>query len=61
MQKDDSQQYLTLKEAAAKCNLKYWQLQRAVRSGHIPSYTFNSKRRRVRLSDILAGFKPVGS
>ena len=40
-----TEQLLTLHEASATLGLHYWQLQRAVQRGDIPSYTpFNSRR-----------------
>lgn len=46
--------FLTIKQAAGRLNLPYWKLQRAIKSGEIPSYAPFNKRRLVRLSEIVA-------
>ena len=44
----------TIKEAAKEIGAKEWQLRRAVKAGHIPSYTPYSSRRMVKLSEVIA-------
>ena len=44
----------TLHQAAEILALHYWQLQRAVRRGDIPSYTPFNSRKLVKLSEVLA-------
>jgi hypothetical protein len=44
----------TLHEAAAKLGCRYWQLQRAVKRGDIPSYTPFNSRKLVKLSEVVA-------
>lgn len=46
--------FITLKEAAAKLGLKYVRLQRAARDGLIPTYSFQNRRKLVRLSEVIA-------
>jgi excisionase family DNA binding protein len=50
----------TIRQAAEITGLKYWLLQRAVKSGDVPSYSFGNKRRRVRLADIEAAIALAG-
>ncbi len=45
---------ITFKEAAASLGAKYWQIQRAVKSGRIPSYAPYNSRRLVKLSEVMA-------
>ncbi len=45
---------ITFKEAAASLGAKYWQIQRAVKSGRIPSYAPYNSRRLVKLSEVIA-------
>lgn len=45
---------ITLKEAAEVLGALYWQIQRAVKRGSIPSYTPYNSRRLVKLSEVLA-------
>ena len=45
---------ITFKEAAASLGAKYWQIQRAVKSGRIPSYAPYNSRRLVKLSEVTA-------
>lgn len=45
---------LTIHEAAEAIGAKYWQVQRAVRRGDIPSYTPFTSRPLVKLSEVLA-------
>ncbi|WP_411505330.1 helix-turn-helix transcriptional regulator [Brucella anthropi] len=45
---------ITLKEAAASLGAKYWQIQRAVKSGRIPAYAPYNSRRLVKLSEVMA-------
>lgn len=45
---------LSLKEAADEIGVKYWQLQRAVKRGDIPSYTPFNSRKLVKLSELVA-------
>lgn len=44
----------TIKEAAIEIGAKEWQLRRAVKAGHIPSYTPYNLRRLVKLSEVIA-------
>ena len=50
----DDAKLLTLHEAARAVGAKYWQLQRAVKRGDIPSFRPFNSRKLVRLSDIEA-------
>jgi hypothetical protein len=45
---------LTLNEAAETVGVYYWQLQRAVKRGDVPSYTPFNSRKLVKLSDVVA-------
>lgn len=45
---------ITFKEAAASLGAKYWQIQRAVKSGRIPSYAPYNSRRLVKMSEVIA-------
>ena len=45
---------LTLKEAADTLGTYYWQIQRAVKRGDIPSYTPFNSRKLVKLSEVIA-------
>lgn len=45
---------IPIKEAADKVGAKYWQLQRAVKRGLIPSFAPFNSRKLVRLSDVIA-------
>lgn len=49
-----NEKLLTLGEAADAIGVHYWQLQRAVRSGNVPSYTPFNSRRLVKLSEVVA-------
>ena len=49
-----TEQLLTLHEAAAKLGCRYWQLQRAVKRGDIPSYTPFNSRKLVKPSEVVA-------
>ena len=52
------EKYYTIKEAAFLLNLKYWQLQRAVRAKIVPSYRLGSSRRaRLLLSEVIASIE----
>lgn len=44
----------TIQEAARAVGAKYWQIQRAVKQGRIPSYTPYNSRRLVKLSEVVA-------
>jgi hypothetical protein len=44
----------TLKEAADTLGIYYWQIQRAVKRGDIPSYTPFNSRKLVKLSEVVA-------
>jgi len=46
-------QLLTYKGAAARLNIPYFKIQRAARSGLIPTYSFLNSRKYVKLNDIL--------
>jgi hypothetical protein len=43
---------LTMKEASDLSGIPYWKIQRAVRRGILPSYSFFNDRKLVRVSDI---------
>lgn len=45
---------ITIGEAAIAVNAKYWQVQRAVSRGQIPSYNPFNSRRLVKLSEVIA-------
>ena len=45
---------LTLQEAAIAVGARYWQLQRAVKRGDIPSYSPFNSRKLVKLSEVVA-------
>lgn len=45
---------LTIKAAAEELGIHYWQLQRAVKRGAIPSYAPFNSRRLVKLSEVIA-------
>jgi hypothetical protein len=45
---------ILISEAALAVGAKYWQLQRAVRRGFIPSYSPFNSRRLVKLSEVVA-------
>lgn len=45
---------LTLREAADTLGAYYWQIQRAVKRGDIPSYTPFNSRKLVKLSEVVA-------
>lgn len=47
-----AERLFTLKEAADTIGAKYWQVQRAVRRGDIPSYTPFNSRALVKLSEV---------
>jgi hypothetical protein len=49
-----SQRLLTIHKAAEAIGAKYWQVQRAVRRGDIPSYTPFNSRPLVKLSEVVA-------
>lgn len=49
-----AERLFTLKEAADAIGAKYWQIQRAVRGGGIPSYTPFNSRPLVKLSEVMA-------
>lgn len=44
----------TVKDAAKEIGAKEWQLRRAVKAGHIPSYAPYNSRRLVKLSEVMA-------
>jgi excisionase family DNA binding protein len=48
-----TERLLTLSEAAKCLGVPYWQLQRAVRSGIVPSYAPFNSRRLVYLSELM--------
>lgn len=50
----DFSRLYTIRQAAEVTGIHYWLLQRAVKSGDVPSYQFSNARRRVRLPDIEA-------
>lgn len=45
---------ITFREAADAIGAKYWQIQRAVRRGAIPSYSPFNSRKLVKLSEVVA-------
>ncbi len=45
---------LTLKEATSALGCHYWQLQRAVKRGDIPTYAPFNSRKLVKLSEVVA-------
>jgi len=49
-----AERLLNLKDAANAVGAKYWQLQRAVKRGDIPSYTPFNSRKLVKLSEVIA-------
>lgn len=49
-----AERLLTIREAADIIGSHYWQLQRAVRRGDIPSYTPYNSRKLVKLSEVVA-------
>lgn len=48
-----SERLLTLRAASEALDLPYFKLQRAARSGAIPTYSLYNTRKYVKLSDIL--------
>ena len=51
--KDNTEKFVTVKEAALQLGLPYWKLNRAVNSQLVPSYTFFNKRRLVLISEVM--------
>jgi excisionase family DNA binding protein len=49
-----AEKLLTTHEAAEVVGAHYWQLQRAIKRGDIPSYTPFNSRRLVKLSEVVA-------
>ncbi|MBB6465846.1 hypothetical protein HNQ96_001704 [Aminobacter lissarensis] len=49
-----AERLLTIREAADVIGSHYWQLQRAVKRGDIPSYTPFNSRKLVKLSEVVA-------
>jgi excisionase family DNA binding protein len=49
--------FLTIKEIAASLGAEYWQVQRAVKRGDIPSYTPFNSRKLLRLSEVIAAIE----
>ena len=49
-----AEKLVTLKGAADAIGAEYWQLQRAVKRGDIPSYTPFNSRKLVKLSEVVA-------
>ncbi|GBD47033.1 helix-turn-helix transcriptional regulator [Methylopila sp. Yamaguchi] len=45
---------ITIAEAATALGLPYWQIQRAIKRGALPSYAPFNSRRLVRLSEVVA-------
>jgi len=56
----DFSRLYTIRQAAEITGIHYWLLQRAVKSGDVPSYQFGNARRRVRLPDIEAAIAVAG-
>jgi hypothetical protein len=50
---DDLDQLRTFKDAAAALRIPYFKIQRAARTGIIPTYSILNSRRYVKLRDIL--------
>jgi excisionase family DNA binding protein len=50
----DVEPYLNLKEAAKQLQRPYFQIQKAVKEGRIPSYRPFGRRPLVRLSEVVA-------
>lgn len=51
---EHAERLITLKEAADALGAMYWQIQRAVKRGSIPSYRPYNTRRLVKLSEVIA-------
>lgn len=49
-----AEKLFSLRAAADAVGAKYWQLQRAVKRGDIPSYTPFNSRKFVKLSEVVA-------
>lgn len=49
-----AERLLNLKDAAEAIGAKYWQVQRAVQRGDIPSYLPFTSRKLVKLSEVVA-------
>jgi excisionase family DNA binding protein len=49
--------FYTLHEAAARLNLKYWQLLRMAKRGELELYRAGSERKRVRLSEVVEAIR----
>lgn len=45
---------MSLPEAAKLLGVPYWSLRKAIREGLIPFYSFGTKCKRVRLSEVIA-------
>lgn len=45
--------FMTFKQAAGALGVPYFKIQRAAKSGSIPTYSLHNKRKLVRLSDIV--------
>lgn len=55
------ERYCTIKEIAHHLGLKYWQIQRAVKSGTLPSYHLGESRRKLLLlSEVRAAISRTG-
>lgn len=55
---DEFNRLFTYKDAATKLNVPYFKIQRAARSGIIPTYSILNSRKYVKLSDILKAMLP---
>lgn len=51
---DTPEKLISLREAATRLGIHYWQMQRAVKRGAIPSYTPFNSRKLVKLSEVVA-------
>ena len=49
--------FLTIKQVAALLGVAYWQLQRAVKRGDVPSYKPFNSRKLLRLSEVVAAIE----
>lgn len=51
---DGTEKFYSIKTAADLLGLQYWQLQRAVKRGLVPSHRLLTTKRFVRLSEVIA-------
>lgn len=55
---DELDRLLTFRKAADALRIPYFKVQRAARSGLIPTYSILNSRKYVKLSDILKAMSP---